>query len=74
MYDPEVPPVLHATADAYKAAKGTSVNHFYEKLFLLKDRMNTATGRLLAQERHQFMASFVERFLDEWDSGEGLTP
>ena len=36
--------------------------------------MNTATGRLLAQERHQFMASFVERFLDEWDSGEGLTP
>lgn len=74
MYDPEVPPVLHATADAYKAAKGTSINHFYEKLFLLKDRMNTATGRLLAQERHQFMASFVERFLDEWDSGEGLTP
>lgn len=74
MYDPEVPPVLHVTADAYKAAKGTSVNHFYEKLFLLKDRMNTATGRLLAQERHQFMASFVERFLDEWDSGEGPTP
>ena len=74
MYDPEVPPVLHATADAYKAAKGTSVNHFYEKLFLLKDRMNTATGRLLAQERHQFMASFVERFLEEWNVDDGLTP
>ena len=74
MYDPEVPPVLHATADAYKAAKGTSVNHFYEKLFLLKDRMNTATGRLLAQERHQFMASFVERFLEEWNMDDGLTP
>ena len=73
MYDPEVPPVLHATADAYKAAKGTSVNHFYEKLFLLKDRMNTATGRVLAEERHQFMASFVERFLEEWNVGEGLT-
>jgi uncharacterized protein len=74
MYDPEVPPVLHATADAYKAAKGTSVNHFYEKLFLLKDRMNTATGHLLAQERHRYMASFVERFLEEWNVGEGLTP
>ena len=71
MYDPEVPPLLHATADAYKAAKGTSVNHFCEKLFLLKDRMNTATGRLLAQERHRFMACFVERFLEEWSGDEG---
>lgn len=71
MCDPEVPPVLHATADAYKAAKGTSFNHFYEKLFLLKDRMNTATGRLLAQERQRFMASFIERFLEEWNVGEG---
>ena len=74
MYDPEVPPVLHATADAYKAAKGTSVNHFYEKLFLLKDRMNTATGMVLAQERHRFMESFVERFLEEWNVDDGLTP
>ncbi len=71
MYDPEVPPVLHASADAYKAAKGTSVNHFYEKLFLLKDRMNTATGGVLAQERHRFMACFVERFLEEWNGNEG---
>lgn len=71
MYDPEVPPVLHATADAYKTAKGTSVNHFYEKLFLLKDRMNTVTGRMLAQERHRYMASFIERFLEEWNVGEG---
>ena len=74
MYDPEVPPVLHATADAYKTAKGTSVNHFYEKLFLLKDRMNTATGMVLAQERHRFMESFVERFLEEWNVADGLTP
>ncbi len=74
MYDPEVPPVLHATADAYKAAKATSVNHFYEKLFLLKDRMNTATGLVLAQERHRFMESFVERFLEEWNVADGLTP
>jgi len=58
MYDPEVPPVLHATADAYKAAKGTSVNHFYEKLLLLKDRMNTTTGRVLAQERGSGIGSW----------------
>lgn len=67
MYDPDVPPVLHGTAEAYKAAKGTSLNHFYEKLLLLKDRMNTATGRALAQERHRFMEEFVERFLEEWN-------
>jgi len=66
MYDPDVPPVMHATAEAYKAAKGTSLNHFYEKLFLLKDRMNTRTGRALADERHRFMEEFVARFLREW--------
>jgi uncharacterized protein len=67
MYDPDVPPVLHDTAEAYKAAKGTSLNHFYEKLLLLKDRMNTATGYALAQELHRFMEEFVERFLEEWN-------
>jgi len=67
MYDPDEPPVMHATAEAYKASKGHSLNHFYEKLFLLKERMNTATGRTLAEERHQFMEEFVERFLAEWD-------
>lgn len=67
MYDPDESPVLHATAEAYKAAKGTSLNHFYEKLFLLKDRMNTATGRSMAEQRHQFMEDFVAQFLAEWD-------
>lgn len=67
MYDPAVPPVLHATAEAYKAAKGSSLNHFYEKLFLLKDRMNTPSGRALAESRHQFMQDFVAQFLAEWD-------
>ncbi|QRM20030.1 HD domain-containing protein [Dechloromonas sp. TW-R-39-2] len=67
LYDPATPPELHATAAAYKAARGTSLNHFYEKLFLLKERMNTAGGRLLAERRHQFMEEFVARFLDEWD-------
>lgn len=66
MYDPNEPPVMHATAEEYKASKGHSLNHFYEKLFLLKDRMNTPTGRALAEERHQFMEAYVRRFLDEW--------
>ena len=66
IYDPQVPPVMHATAQAYKAARGTSLNHFYEKLLLLKDRMNTAGGRRLAEERHAYMKDFVARFLGEW--------
>lgn len=66
IHDPEVPPVMHATAGEYITSKGHSLNHFYEKLFLLKDRMNTATGLALAEERHQYMDGFVTRFLDEW--------
>lgn len=72
LYDPAVPPVLHATAQAYKTAKGTSLNHFHEKLFLLKDRMNTASGRRLAEARHAYMADFVARFLGEWESDPGI--
>ena len=66
MHDPDVPPVMHQTAEAYKASKGPSLNHFYEKLFLLKERMNTPAGRALAEARHQVMADFVEQFLAEW--------
>lgn len=66
MHDPAEAPVLHATAEAYKAAKGTSLNHFHEKLFLLKERMNTPSGRALAEERHRYMEDFVARFLKEW--------
>lgn len=68
MYDPDIPPVMHPTAEAYKTAQGTSLNHFHEKLFLLKDRMNTASGRRLAADRHQFMEDFVSRFLGEWNA------
>jgi uncharacterized protein len=67
IHDPEEPPVLHQTAAAYKASKGASLNHFYEKLFLLKERMNTPTGRALAEPRHQFMQDFVTQFLAEWN-------
>jgi uncharacterized protein len=67
MYDPDEPPVMHATAEAYKASKGHSLNHFYEKLFLLKDRMNTETGKKMAEARHRFMAQYVAQFLEEWN-------
>ena len=67
MHDPDEAPVLHQTAAAYKASKGASLNHFYEKLFLLKDRMNTPTGRALAEPRHRFMEAFVAQFLEEWN-------
>lgn len=66
LHDPDLPPVLHASAEAYKAARGTSLNHFHEKLLLLKDRMNTPSGRALAEVRHQVMQDFVAQFLAEW--------
>jgi len=68
MYNPDIPPLLHASFEEYKSANGTSLNHFYEKLFLLKDRMKTSAGRRMAEERHRYMEAFVERFLVEWKS------
>jgi uncharacterized protein len=62
MYDPEIAPVLHQSAEAYKASQSTAINHFHEKLLLLKDRMNTASGRALAEARHRFMEDFLVRF------------
>ena len=67
MYDPEVPPELHQSFAAYKQKGGPTINHFYEKLLLLKDRMQTATGTRLAQERHQFMETFLAQFFAEWN-------
>ena len=66
MHDPAIQPQMHASFEAYKSNVGTTINHFYEKLLLLKDRMNTATGKRLAAERHQFMERFLEQFLAEW--------
>jgi uncharacterized protein len=67
MHNPGVPPVEHSSFEAYKRNSGPTVNHFYEKLLLLKDRMNTATARQLAAERHQYMLSFLDQFYLEWD-------
>ena len=71
MYDPEVPPELHASFAAYKNNKGPTINHFHEKLLLLKDRFHTPTARRLAQERHAFMEEFLARFHAEWDGQDG---
>jgi uncharacterized protein len=67
MHDPAVPPLMHASFEAYKKDTGPTLNHFYEKLFLLKDRMNTEPARRLAEHRHQVMERFVNQFLAEWD-------
>ena len=67
MYDPEEPPVTDMDAETYANSKGHTINHFYEKLLLLKNLMNTETGRKLAQQRHAFMETFLRQFYDEWD-------
>jgi uncharacterized protein len=54
------------TKSEYKKSLSPTVNHFYEKLFLLKDMMNTKTGREMAEERHQFMVDFLDQFYEEW--------
>jgi uncharacterized protein len=66
MHDPTLAPQSHGSFEAYKSAKGTTINHFYEKLLLLKDRLQTPTGRKLAAERHAFMQQFLDRFHLEW--------
>lgn len=66
LYDPAIKPNLNMTKEEYKASNAPTVNHFYEKLFLLKDRMNTKTGRRIAEERHRFMELFLEQFYAEW--------
>lgn len=67
LYDPEVPPREYQSAEEYKKSDAPTINHFHEKLFLLKELMNTATGKKLAQERHDYMVAFVERFKKEWE-------
>jgi uncharacterized protein len=67
LYDPSDPPELHGSFAAYSSKSGSSLNHFYEKLFLLKDRMHTPSARALAQERHRYMEGFVKQFLAEWE-------
>jgi uncharacterized protein len=68
LYDPAVAAEGHATFEAYKKNSGPTINHFHEKLLLLKDRMNTPTARRLAEGRHQFMVDFLQQFHAEWNA------
>ena len=67
LYDPEIAPNLNMSKEEYKNSTAPTINHFYEKLLLLKDRMNTATGKHIAEERHHFMQQFLDRFYAEWN-------
>ena len=67
LYNPNIAPNLHMSKEEYKNSEAPTINHFYEKLLLLKDKMNTETGKKIAQERHQFMTTFLSQFYAEWD-------
>ena len=67
LYDPYVKPNLNMTKEEYKASNAPTLNHFYEKLLLLKDLMNTETGTSLAKKRHEFMKLYLVQFLNEWE-------
>ena len=67
LYDPAIEPNLEMTKEQYKKSTAPTINHFYEKLLLLKDKMNTKTGQLLAKERHRYMEQFLQQFYEEWN-------
>ena len=67
LYNPEILPALNMSKEEYKTSTAPTINHFYEKLLLLKDKMNTKTGIRIAEGRHQFMLSYLEQFYNEWN-------
>lgn len=67
MYDPNIKPAVHKTKEEYIKSQGTTVNHFYEKLLLLKDLLNTETAKEIAQSRHKFMEEYLDKFYKEWE-------
>ena len=66
LYDPDIKPNLNMSKAEYKASAAPTINHFYEKLLLLKDKMNTSTGKKIAEERHRYMEGFLKQFYAEW--------
>ncbi len=67
LYDPDSPPQMHQTFEQYKNSKSATINHFYEKLLLLKDMMNTTTAKRIAEGRHEIMVQFLDQFMNEWE-------
>jgi len=67
MYDPSIKPEMHGSFEQYKNSKGHTINHFYEKLLLLKNLMNTNTAKEIAQKRHRLMVEFLIEFFNEWE-------
>jgi uncharacterized protein len=67
LYNPSIPPQMNMDKETYKASTSPTINHFYEKLLLLKDKMNTATGKQIAAERHAYMEGFLTQFYAEWN-------
>ena len=67
IYDPNIPPNLHMTKEEYKKSTAPTINHFYEKLLLLKEKMNTPSGKQIAEKRHQYMEDYLQQFYNEWE-------
>ncbi len=67
IYNPQIEPKLNMTKEEYKKSTAPTINHFYEKLLLLKNKMNTKTGKRIAKERHHFMENYLEQFYAEWN-------
>jgi len=67
LYDPQEPPQMHQSFEQYQSSRSATINHFYEKLLLLKDRMNTPTAQKIAAQRHAILETFLDQFLKEWD-------
>lgn len=67
LYNPAIKPAINQSKEAYKNTTAPTINHFYEKLLLLKDKMNTLTGKKIAQERHAFMEAYLAQFYGEWN-------
>jgi uncharacterized protein len=67
LHNPNIQPSLNMSKEEYKNSESPTLNHFYEKLLLLKDKMNTETGKKIAQKRHDFMITYLSQFYAEWD-------
>ena len=67
IYNPDIKPIVHASFEEYKNSISPTLNHFYEKLLLLKDLMNTSTAKNMAEHRHQIMEDFLAEFYQEWE-------